>query len=75
MKVKSLSRVRLFATPWTAAYQAPQSMQFNTNYSERTSTGNGNIFKLVLSKFIARLSASIDIKVNKETVEKQNVKR
>ena len=25
-KVKSLSRVRLFATPWTAAYQAPPSM-------------------------------------------------
>ena len=23
MKVKSLSRVRLFVTPWTAAYQAP----------------------------------------------------
>ena len=23
---KSLSRVRLFATPWTAAYQAPPSM-------------------------------------------------
>ena len=28
MKVKSLSRVRLFATPWTAAYQAPPSMGF-----------------------------------------------
>ena len=27
-KVKSLSRVRLFATPWTAAYQAPPSMGF-----------------------------------------------
>ena len=25
-KVKSLSRVRLFATPWTAAYQTPPSM-------------------------------------------------
>ena len=25
-KVKSLSRVRLFATPWTVAYQAPPSM-------------------------------------------------
>ena len=25
-KVKSLSRVRLFATPWTVAYQAPLSM-------------------------------------------------
>ena len=28
MKVKSLSRVRLLATPWTAAYQAPPSMGF-----------------------------------------------
>ena len=26
MKVKSFSRVRLLATPWTAAYQAPLSM-------------------------------------------------
>ena len=29
MKVKSLSRVRLFATPRTVAYQAPQSMEFS----------------------------------------------
>ena len=29
MKVKSLNRVRLFATPWTIAYQAPQSMEFS----------------------------------------------
>ena len=27
--VKSLSCVRLFATPWTIAYQAPQSMEFS----------------------------------------------
>ena len=27
-KVKLLSRIRLFATPWTAAYQAPPSMGF-----------------------------------------------
>ena len=27
--VESLSLVRLFATPWTAAYQAPLSMQFS----------------------------------------------
>ena len=27
-KVKSLSRVRLFATPWTVAYEAPLSMGF-----------------------------------------------
>ena len=29
MKVKLLSRVRLFATPWTVAYRAPQSMEFS----------------------------------------------
>ena len=29
VKVKSLSRVRLCATPWTAAYQAPPSMGFS----------------------------------------------
>ena len=27
--VKLLSQVRLFATPWTAAYQAPPSMEFS----------------------------------------------
>ena len=29
MKVKSLSRIGLLATPWTAAYQAPPSMGFS----------------------------------------------
>ena len=28
VKVKLLSRVRLFTTPWSAAYQAPLSMDF-----------------------------------------------
>ena len=29
VKVRSLSRVRLFETPWSAAYQAPPSMGFS----------------------------------------------
>ena len=29
VRVKSLSRVRLFATPWTVAYQVPPSMGFS----------------------------------------------
>ena len=29
MKVKSLNRVRLFATPWTVTYQAPPSLEFS----------------------------------------------
>ena len=32
-KVKSLSRVRLFATPWTVAFQAPLSMGFSRQYT------------------------------------------
>ena len=36
VKVKSLSRVRLLATPWTVAYQAPPSTGFS-----RQSTGVG----------------------------------
>ena len=35
-KVKSLSCVRLFATPWTVAYQAPLCMGFS---STRTRVG------------------------------------
>ena len=29
IKMKSLSSVQLFATPWTVAYQAPPSMGFS----------------------------------------------
>ena len=32
-EVKSLSRVRLFATPWTVALQAPLSMGFSRQYT------------------------------------------
>ena len=32
VKVKSLSRVQLFATPWTVAYQATLSMGFSRQY-------------------------------------------
>ena len=29
VKVKSFSRIRLFATPWSVAHQAPPSMEFS----------------------------------------------
>ena len=29
VKVKSLSRVQLFVTPWTVAHQAPPSVRFS----------------------------------------------
>ena len=34
VKVESLSRVPLLATPWTAAYQAPPSMGFSRRVLE-----------------------------------------
>ncbi|KAB0380964.1 hypothetical protein FD755_008748, partial [Muntiacus reevesi] len=40
VKVKLLSRVRLFETPWTAAYQAPPSMGFSRqDYKNKSSGG------------------------------------
>ena len=39
VKAKFLSRVQLFATPWTVAYQAPSPMEFS-----RQEYGNGLLF-------------------------------
>ena len=50
LKVKSFSRVRLFATPWTAAHQAPPSMGSTTallKYSQ-----NFNILHHLVSWFV-----------------------
>ena len=48
VKVKSLSRVWLFATPWTVAYQAPLSMGFSRQEYwsgvPLPSLGQGSIF-------------------------------
>ena len=44
VKMKSLSRVRLFATPWTAAHQAPPSMGFSRQeYWSGVSTASDSI--------------------------------
>ena len=53
MKVKSLSRVQLFATPWTAAYQAPPSMGFSRqDYSMDMSLGT--LLELVMGREVWR---------------------
>ena len=59
VKVKSLSRVQILATPWTAAYQAPPSMGFSRQEywsgvplpSPMFATGWCNLF---LPKYIRR---------------------
>ena len=42
VKVKLLSRVRLFATPWTVAYQAPPSVGFSRQYWVAISFSSGS---------------------------------
>ena len=57
VKVKSLSRVRLFASPWTEAYQPPPSMGF----SWKLKTGRTKpvvvitVYVTVLYKFITEI--------------------
>ena len=53
MKVKSLSRVRLLVTPWTAAYQAPLSMGFSRQeyWSGVPLTSPHTFFTLLQIKF------------------------
>ena len=51
VKVKSLSCVRLFATPWTAAYQAPPSMGFSRQEYWSGLSLEGLILKLKLQYF------------------------
>ena len=49
VKVKSLSRVWLLATPWTAAYQAPPSMGFSR---QEYWSGGAIAFSNMLSRLV-----------------------
>ena len=51
MNVKSLSRVRLLATPWTAAHPAPPSMGFSRQeYWSGVPLPSPNLNKRLLKK-------------------------
>ena len=56
VKVKSLSRARLLATPWTAAYQAPPSMGFS-----RQEYGSGSPVPLVVKNPTANAGDTRDL--------------
>ena len=57
VKVKLLSHVRLFATPWTLAYQAPPSMGFS-----RQEYWSGLPFKEFPGKLVCGTKVSTPIK-------------
>ena len=80
VKVKSLSRALLFATPWSAAYQAPLSMGFSRQEYwsgvplPSPMWAHTGLLKMVLSWFImmfTQLSKSIK---NHQIVHLKNVK-
>ena len=55
VKVKSLSRIQLFTTPWTAAHQAPPSMGFSRQeyWSGVPSPSPFNYLKVIIPKIHA----------------------
>ena len=59
-KVKSLSRVLLLATPWTAAYQAPPSMGFSRQEYwsgvplPSPNIRHINVYKMLFSVFLTK---------------------
>ena len=55
MKVNLLSRVRLLATPWTAAYQAPPSMGFSRQeYRSGVPLPSPNMLSRLVINFLPR---------------------
>ena len=76
LKVKSLSHVRLFATPWTAAHQAPPSMGFSRQeywsglplpFPEgRLSTwGKKKKIRVMIVKMIQNLGNKMEAQINR----------
>ena len=56
VKVKSLSRVQLFATPWTEAYQAPLSMGFSRQEYGMNQRTKPKKLKLFLGGFLKKVA-------------------
>ena len=65
VKVKSLSRVQLLATPWTAAYQAPPSMGFSRQEYWSGMQLPSPIFFCILMRFLVNscLPHTVKLKV------------
>ena len=57
MKVKSESEVRLLATPWTVAYQAPPSMEFSRQeyWSGLPFPSTGKTIVLTIQAFVSKV--------------------
>ena len=52
VKVKSLSHVPLFVTPWTSAHQAPLSMEFSRPFLYKDTNTRAHLSDLVLTNYI-----------------------
>ena len=62
MRVKPLSRVRLFATPWTVAYQASLSMGFSRQeYWNGVLFPSGHGFTFQKSGWVSLLMHALDM--------------
>ena len=70
VKVKSLSRVWLFATPWTAAYQAPLSLGFS-----RQEYSSGVPLPPPISRLDIAKQRTLDLQMNQQKCLKLKCKQ
>ena len=70
MKVKSLSHVRLLATPWTAAYQAPPSMGF---FQARVLEWGAIAFSNTLPNWMSKLASKTGKKSWPDIIQQLNL--
>ena len=68
VEMKLLSRVRLLATPWTAAYQAPPSMGFS-----RQEYWSGVLLSSPVNEFINPKTRTSSRRSNKCTLETKKI--
>ena len=70
VKVKSLSRVWLYATPWTTAYQAPPSVGFSRKeyWSGENHSGGGISLLLTQGKLWNKMHRCAEVSSSAKTV-------
>ena len=68
--MKSLSRVRLFATPWTIAHQDPPSMGFSRQEYWLQTNNMKSTYNILLSKKYKNIHRAYDLERKRENLTK-----
>ena len=73
VKAKLLSRVRLFETPWTAAYQAPPSMGFSRQESWSGVPLPSLIYIYITESLCCTLETNTTLQINYTSIKRKEI--